>query len=88
LWLGFKKWIMILELELKNPQKIGILLELLRSLDFVGQVRIAEETAVVKPDLQRKRPLKDFIGSIPELDVAAFEKYLQETRAEWERDIF
>lgn len=81
---------MKLELELKNPQKLGLLLELLRSLDFVSQVRIAESpTLNSSADASvEKLPLKAFIGSIPELDVAAFEKYLKETRDEWERDIF
>ncbi|MFN7118191.1 MAG: hypothetical protein ACK4TA_15430 [Saprospiraceae bacterium] len=41
---------MKLELELKNPQKLSLLLELLSSLDFVKQVKVAEETTMLSPE--------------------------------------
>jgi|GEM_PF-4823326 hypothetical protein len=48
---------MKLEVELNNPQKLGLLLALLRSLDFVRQVRVAEQGVDSEAEAQEKLQL-------------------------------
>jgi hypothetical protein len=68
--------------------KIAHLIALLRSMDFVENVKILEHSL-----LNNKTPKKEvsifdqFYGSIPELDVTEFETYLNESRNEWERPL-
>lgn len=75
---------MKLVLEINNPQKLALLLELVRSLDFVEKVQVANE-----PDNQASANLfTQFYGSaktgmtLEEIDVE-----LNQIRNEWERDI-
>lgn len=78
---------MKLLIDVKHPNDLWLLMEYLRSFKDVT-VMMPTDSAVVPSAHTEKLPLKEFIGAIPELDVAAFEKYLEETRSEWERNIF
>lgn len=74
---------MTIHIDLKNPTKMMYLVELLRSLDFVERVSVQEdvEKLITKP----LSFFEKYNGSMPNLDVSAFENYLAETRQEWER---
>ena len=64
--------------------KIAYLIALLRSMDFIENVRITPDVPVNMP--QKDISLFDqFYGSAPELNVTEFETYLNESRNEWER---
>jgi|GEM_PF-6107027 hypothetical protein len=67
-----------LEVELKNPNDLWALMESLRSFD--ATVKVANEATAVQPQSlpTEKKPLGDFIGSIPTLDSDAFDQYRQE----------
>ena len=75
---------MKIDIELNNPKKLALLLEFLNSLSFVHHAQLAETAS----PSANKRPLKDFIGCAPNLDAAAFDQYLKESRDEWERPIY
>ena len=75
----------VIEIELKNPGKLQYVVELLRSLDFIAQVRIRPETPSSVADAEPVSVFDKYYGSLPDLDVDAFEAYLTQTRNEWER---
>jgi hypothetical protein len=66
--------------------KIAYLIALLKSMDFIENVKITPDAPVNTP--QKEVSFFDqFYGSIPELNVTEFETYLNETRNEWERPL-
>lgn len=71
-------------LELKHLSDLEVLLPLLKRLDIT--IIQASEKATTA-ERQKKPPLSKHIGSLPSIDVSAFETYLRETRNEWERPI-
>jgi len=69
---------MNITLELKNQSDLKVLLPLLKRLGI----------KVVTPTPASKQPtLGDYIGTIPNIDAEPFEKYLIQSREEWERPI-
>ena len=62
-------------------------MEFLRSIDFIEKVRVVDDEASTKPELPLN-PFERFYGTLPDLDVDAFELYLRQTREEWERNIY
>jgi len=75
---------MKIDIELNNPEKLALLLEFLNNLSFVQHAQVVESSLSATD----KRPLQEFIGSTPALDVTAFDQYLEESRNEWERPIY
>ncbi len=75
---------MQLVLELKHLSDLEILLPLLRRLD-IGIIQLPEKNTA--PKLTDKPPLAKHIGALPAINTSTFEKYLDETRNEWERPI-
>lgn len=67
--------------------KIAYLIALLRSMDFIENVKITPDVPV---NVQKKDVsfFDKFYGSTSELNVAEFESYLNESRNEWERPPF
>ncbi len=75
---------MKLVLEINNPQKMAMLLELLRSLDFVEKVQVASEANVSQPANIFDR----YYGSAKTgMSMDEIDAQLDEMRREWERDI-
>lgn len=72
---------MKLVLELKDISDLEILLPLLKRL---GITIVQTPEKAEKP---QKPPLSTHIGTLPYIDVSAFETYLSKTRNEWERPI-
>jgi hypothetical protein len=78
---------MTVHIDISNRQKMGYLVELLKSLDFVERVRVDEAEPQPTTDPQPATQPSFFerhYGSMPNLDVAAFEAYLDETRQGWD----
>lgn len=69
-------------LELEHIADLEILLPLLKRL---GVKIVAQDDPSLHADKQEKPPLSKHIGEFPSADVDAFNKYLKETRDEWER---
>ena len=67
-------------------------IDLLTSLDFVASVKIGDEAGVTSSTtaFTSKKPtfFEKYNGAIPNLDVVAFENYINQTRNEWERDTY
>ena len=64
-------------LQLEHTADLEILLPLLERL---GVKVVTEESPMSDLGQLEKPPLAKHIGSLPTIDVAAFEKYLRETR--------
>jgi hypothetical protein len=81
---------MVLEINLKShaESKVAHLIALLKSMDFVENVKILENSLLSNKTPKKEVSIFDqFYGSIPELDVTEFETYLNESRNEWERPL-
>ncbi len=78
---------MKLELEVNNPQKLAMLLELLRSLDFVEKVRIADDSDISQVN-EPTSFFNRFYGSAKTgMTKEEIDARLNEIRQEWERNI-
>jgi hypothetical protein len=73
---------MTIEIKVNNKQKMAWLVELLKSLDFVEGVKVADTPKKTTSFVDK------YHGCSPNLDVAAIDKYITETRNEWERNIY
>lgn len=79
----------VLEIELKNAAQLDYVVELLRSLKFVEAVRVRPESEVEKVVASDAPSWFDkYNGRMAHLDTDAFERYLTETRDEWEQPRF
>jgi hypothetical protein len=80
-------FIMAIEVPFKDhaESKIAYLIALLRSMDFIENVKITPDV----PLMPKKEVsiFDQFYGSIPELNVTEFETYLNESRNEWDRPL-
>ncbi len=74
-------------LDLKQVQDLDFLLPLLRRLEITFFTAPESLPATFQANGE-KPPLSKHIGTLPSLNVAAFEQYLEKTRSEWERPIF
>jgi len=78
---------MEIQLSVSNPQRALALLEFLKASDLIDKFKILSNTSPSLPTAQAESEpsfFDRFYGSLPNLDVPAFEKYLTETRNEWE----
>lgn len=77
---------MKLVLEINNPQKLELLLELVRSLDFVEKVQVTDEPAIQENPRQISF-FKRFYGSARTgQTVEEIDAQIEEMRKEWDRD--
>lgn len=78
---------MKLVLEISNPQKLELLLELVRSLDFVEKVQVTNEPKA--SDAQAPVNLfTRFYGSAKTgMTIEEIDTQLEEMRSEWEHNI-
>ena len=67
--------------------KIAYLIALLRSMDFIENVKITPDVPV-NTSKKEVSIFDQFYGSMPELNVTEFETYLNESRNEWERPLY
>ena len=74
---------MKLVLELKDLSDLEVLLPLLKRLG----ITIIQTSETTSPEQHQKPPLSKHIGTLPSINVSAFETYLSKTRDEWERPI-
>ncbi|MBK7871286.1 MAG: hypothetical protein IPJ74_11715 [Saprospiraceae bacterium] len=76
-------------LEIKRLQDLEILLPLFKRLNIRVKSVPENLSVMTEPAIKKEKPpLSKHIGTLPNSDVEAFEKYLKETREEWERNIF
>ncbi len=81
-------------LEINRPDDLSRLIAFLEKSGIAFRQRVQKKKAVVQKadtepsELQKKKPLSSFIGSVPALDSAAFDQHLHQMRSEWERDTF
>ena len=76
---------MEIQLSINNPKRALALLEFLKATELIDTFKILDKAtpavAHVGEDVKPETSLFDrFYGSMPDLDVPAFEKYLTKTR--------
>lgn len=77
---------MKLVLEISNPQKLNLLLELVRSLDFVEKVQVTPEPAILEKQ-ESVSFFKRFYGSAKTgLTMDEIDAQIEEMRKEWDCD--
>ncbi len=76
---------MQLVLELKHLSDLEVLLPLLKRLDIL--IVQTPKQAVCPEKSSEPVTLSKHIGVLPNIDVDAFEQYLDKTRGEWNRPI-
>ena len=77
---------MVIQLSISNPKRASTLLEFLKASDFIDSFMIIENPT--PPVTIAQQPIEPtffdhFYGSLPNLDITAFENYLTESRNEW-----
>lgn len=82
---------MVIQLSISSVKRAFALLEFLKASDFIDNFTIIENT--VPPVSNTQTPgeptfFDRFYGSLPNLDVPAFENYLTESRNEWDKPRF
>jgi hypothetical protein len=73
---------MTIKIQINNPQKMSWLVGFLKSLDFVIGVKVEV------PTTKKATFFEQYNGCMPQLDVNAFEKHINSSRNEWQRDIY
>ncbi len=79
---------MEIQLSINNPKRALALLEFLKASDLIDTFKILDNPVAVSAPVSPEATISffdRFYGSVPNLDVQAFEKYLIQTRNEWER---
>ena len=81
-------------LEINRPDDLSRLIAFLEKSGIAFRQRVQTQkpriqNTLAKPsEPQNKKPLSAFIGAASTLDSEAFHQYLEQSRSEWERDIF
>ncbi len=81
---------MILEIDLKNKDKADTLLELLKSLDYVERVKVADKLQNPKHEQKDILLSKKHWGSWKQnsLSLEKIDYEIRKMREEWDRDIY
>ena len=75
--------------EINNPKKLEVLLELLRSMEYVKNIRLTDSPAPVASPQTRPSFFARYYGSLKTgASPDEIDQRLNALRAEWERDIF
>lgn len=76
--------------EINNPKKLDLLIELLHSMEFVKNIRLADSPAAPAVSPKIKQPFFNrFYGSLKTGTTPdEIDQRLNSFRAEWERDTF
>ena len=79
---------MEIQLSVSNPKRALALLEFLKASELIDKFKILTTSSPSNQSVETNNEptfFDRFYGSMPNLDVPAFENYLTETRNEWER---